>query len=179
MGSGRAGIVVDVGCASHEGDGSIEPLVERFKPEVLFGFDPQVYPVMYPVNETTVVLRNEVAWVKNGRMRFDGEGLGAHVVDKGGKLTKCIDIVQFVAKEGRRPLYLKLDCEGSEYEIVKSLIKHRVDATIDLLMIEWHCGSCHHGIWSHALSCDYLEEAEALASGLEQQLACPYERWEA
>jgi FkbM family methyltransferase len=173
-----SGIVIDVGCATHGGDRSIEPLIERFHPEVLFGFDPQVFECMYVTDGTVVVLSDKAAWTVNGRIRFDGNSLGARVVDKGGKHVRCFDLAQMIAKEGRRPLYLKLDCEGSEYPIIEKLIKTRVDATIDLLLVEWHCQSCGHGIWSHAVTCDQMEEAEAQAIALEDRLACPVERWE-
>ena len=33
-------IVVDLGCFPHRGEISIEPLVERYHPDVLYGFDP-------------------------------------------------------------------------------------------------------------------------------------------
>jgi hypothetical protein len=176
----RQGIVVDVGCATHGADRSIEPLVERFHPETLFGFDPQVYACSFDVDGTTVVLSNEAAWTMSGRVRFDGANLGAHVSaeGKGGRFVRAIDIVAFCASLVKRPLYVKLDAEGSEWPIIEALIKTRVDATIDLLLVERHCPSCRHGIWSHALSCDQMDEAEALAIGLEQQLACPVERWE-
>lgn len=185
MASGRQGIVVDVGCATHGEDRSIEPLVDQFHPEVLFGFDPQVYACEFDIDGTRVVLQDAAAWTEDGTLDFVGANLGARVAEfapgryghGGDRKVRCVDIVRFVAQlpDG---VILKLDAEGSEYPIVRKLIDEKVDSKLGKLLVEWHCPYCGHGTWSHAASCDQMDEAEALATGLESALSCPVERWE-
>lgn len=177
--------MVDVGCATHGADRSIEPLVERFHPAALFGFDPQVYACEFEIDGTRVVLDDAAAWTEDGMVDFVGANLGARVAEfapggyghGGDRRVRCIDLARFLAPLPTGAV-LKLDAEGSEYPLVEKLIETRIDATLGLLLVEWHCPFCGHGTWSHAASCDQMDEAEALAVGLEQQLACPVERWE-
>lgn len=185
MGSSRTGIVVDVGCATHGADQSIGPLIEQYRPETLFGFDPQVYDCEFDQDGTRVKLQGVAAWIFDGEIAFVGNNLGARVVEfepgayghGNDRQVKCIDIVRFVSQLPTGTI-LKLDAEGSEYPIVEKLIETRVDAGLGKLLVEWHCPFCGHGTWSHAASCDQMDEAEAMAVALEQQLACPVERWE-
>lgn len=177
VGSDRTGVVVDVGCATHGADRSIEPLVERFHPQTLLGYDPQVYPCEFDVDGTRVRLYDQAVADTNGRLRFDGQGLGARFVDTGGKYVRCVDVAEVLAPLPTGTV-LKLDAEGAEFRILERLISTRVDAGLALVLVEWHCPSCGHGVWSHAASCDQMDEAEQLAVSIESRLACPVERWE-
>jgi FkbM family methyltransferase len=185
MAGDRTGVVVDVGCATHGADRSIEPLVDRFHPAELFGFDPQVFPCEFHIEETRVQLFDLAAWTETGEVEFVGNNLGARVAEfapggyghGGDRKVKCIDLTTFLAPLPTGTV-LKLDAEGSEYPIVQKLIETRIDAALGLLLVEWHCPFCGHGTWSHAASCDQMDEAEQLAVGLDEQLACPVERWE-
>lgn len=177
MGSSGTEIVIDVGCATHGADRSVEPLVDRFHPEKLYGFDPQVHPCEFDLDGTKVKLDNAAAWVSGGRLRFDGHGLGARFVEKGGRYVRCIDLPKFIANLPTGAV-LKLDAEGSEWQLLRRLIDLRLDATLGLVLVEWHCYDCGHGIWSHAASCESMDTMEQEALEIEAQLACPHERWE-
>lgn len=170
----RTRTVVDVGSATHGGDVSIGPLIERFAPRVLYGFDPQQPSGREMISGTEVILEPWVAWTAAGTVGFSGEGLGARVGE--GVATQCFDLPAFLCTLDP-PVVLKLDCEGSEYELIPALIDTRVDVTLELLLVEWHCPECGHGAWSHRADCDSMPETEELASSLERQLACPVERW--
>jgi hypothetical protein len=65
-------IVVDLGCFPHRDEISIEPLVARFRPDVLYGFDP--WPALIEgetqVGSTRVVLRRQAAWIEDGEVEF-------------------------------------------------------------------------------------------------------------
>jgi hypothetical protein len=169
--------VVDVGCATHGADRSIEPLVERFHPELLLGYDPQVYPAEFDVDGTKVKLHDTAVSDSNGRLRFDGNGLGARFVDRGGRYVRTVDAFELVRALPAGTVF-KLDAEGAEFRILERLISTRADAALGLVLVEWHCPYCGHGVWSHAASCDQMDEAEQLAVSIEERLACPVERWE-
>lgn len=172
-------IVVDVGSATHGGDTSIEPLIEQFEPDELYGFDPQQKPGEYQLNGTKVKLQNVAAWVTTGRVSFVGSGLGGRISEDEGEPVECIDLAVFLEHQLERGgVTLKLDAEGSEYQIVDKLVKLDLDERLDELLVEWHCPWCGHGIWSHAEACEYMEEAEQVARDYEARLRCKHVRWE-
>ena len=65
-------IVVDLGCFPHRDEISIEPLVRRYRPDVLYGFDP--WPALVE-GETEwkglrVILARKAAWIADGEIEF-------------------------------------------------------------------------------------------------------------
>ena len=172
-------IVVDVGSATHGGDVSIEPLIEQFEPDEFYGFDPQQQPVEYQLNGTKVKLQNVAAWTHTGRVHFAGNNLGARVTEDEGPEVECIDLAVFLEHQLERGgVILKLDAEGSEYPLLDKLIALGLDEQLDEILVEWHCPECHHGGWSHAISCESMDETEALARQYEARLRCKNTRWE-
>jgi len=151
-------------------------LIDRFQPSVLYGFDPQSQDGQARIRGTLVVVSSAAAWIHDGAVQFEGENLGAHIVQEfGGVEVKCIDLAAFIVSLVHWPV-LKLDCEGAEYAIVEKLLAEEVG--LERLLVEWHCPECKHGIWSHAESCDQLDEAEALVRRYEAMLPFPFERWD-
>jgi hypothetical protein len=65
-------IVVDLGCFPHLDEISIEPLVARFRPDVLYGFDP--WPGLVEgekqLDGTRVILERKAAWIEEGEIEF-------------------------------------------------------------------------------------------------------------
>lgn len=133
-------IVIDVGCAKHGGDYSIERLIAEFQPVILYGFDPAAdfTHMLWEENGCTVSVSREAAWTWDGIVGFTIAGLGGHV-DKGGEPTKCIDLARFIFElpEGEE-IVLKADCEGGELPLLEHLIATGADKRLKLAWIEWH-----------------------------------------
>lgn len=175
-GGGVVSLVIDVGCASHGADQSIGPLIERFRPDRLIGMDPQVRPSEYTAYGTKVTLWQMAAWTHNGMVGFVGDNLGARV-DETGTEVPCIDFPLWLVDQPVNSI-VKMDCEGSEYALLERMYEIGADLPLQLLLVEWHCSWCGHGVWSHAESCENREASEARALRWEAKLRCPVERWE-
>jgi hypothetical protein len=135
-------IVIDVGCARYGGDYSIERLIEKFEPDVLYGFDPSWEPEMYDFasNPTPVIVSTEVAWTRRGLVPFMVDGLNGQVGDADfWPRLRCIDLARFIRNlpDGDE-IILKMDCEGSEYDLLEHLMNKGVDERLSLAWIEWH-----------------------------------------
>lgn len=158
-------IVVDIGCAEypeHPNDKSIVPLIDRFRPERLLGFDPRAVDADYRYGGCDVSVRSCAVWVEDGMIPFemDGRGIVATLaVD--GKLVPCVDIVS-VIDELDGPVVLKLDCEGTEYALLERLHHSGLDATLKLILVEWH---------------EYGDLPEQRRDSLLESLRCPVEEW--
>ena len=65
-------IVVDLGCFPHRHEVSIETLVKRYRPRVLYGFDP--WPGLIEgetrLNGTRVILERKAAWIEDGVIEY-------------------------------------------------------------------------------------------------------------
>jgi hypothetical protein len=133
-------VVIDVGCARYGGDYSIERLIEEFHPRILYGFDPSWRANMYQPEEgtqTVVWTSTEAAWTHDGVVRFTVGGLGGQVTTTGPELP-CIDLAKFILELGDDDIVLKMDAEGSEYELLDHLIATSADTRLKLAWIEWH-----------------------------------------
>ena len=137
-------IVIDVGCARYGGDYSIERLIEKFEPDVLYGFDPawedSMYEPIINVYKTDVIVSREVAWIRNGQVRFMLDGLNGQVGDADfWPLVRCMDLARFIRRfPTADEIILKLDCEGSEYDLLEHLIATGTDERLSLAWVEWH-----------------------------------------
>jgi FkbM family methyltransferase len=173
-------IVVDLGCFPHRDEISIEPLLERFRPEVLYGFDP--WPALVEgetrVGDTRVVLRRAAAWIEEGEVEFarvgglrgwdstvmrakneKGEWSGA------GKIIRvpCFDFSAWL-RELAKPAVVKLDVEGAEFPILEKLVEDGTDELVATLLVEWHDDKMP----------DHAERRAALV----EALRCPVVPWE-
>lgn len=171
-------IVVDVGCYPHGKDVSVEPLIERFTPGLLFGYDP--YPLLEEgithVGETTCLFERTAAWVTTGQLALGVSGIRSSTtigypfieplswVD-----VPCFDLAQRllayceIAKLREREIILKLDCEGAEYTILPHLIDQGADRRLALLLVEWHE--------------DKMKGWEGNAAEITARLNCEVELW--
>jgi FkbM family methyltransferase len=173
-------IVVDLGCYPHRDEISIEPLVERYRPDVLYGFDP--WPALVEgeseLDGTRVVLRRKAAWIEDGEIEF------AHVRGLRGwdstvmrdKNThdewsrpdavirvSCFDFSSWV-RELAEPPIVKLDVEGAEFPILQKLVDDGTDVLVAELLVEWHD--------------DKMPEHAGRRDELVSALRCPVSPWE-
>jgi FkbM family methyltransferase len=181
-------IVLDLGCYPHGHEISIERLIERYMPDVLYGFDP--YPalregVTYQTIErhgaghhtVTVNLRCKAAWT------FDGEiemalVAGARAWDSTvmrdknsrrewdeGEIVSvpCFDLAAFVSDLPRGDLIVKMDIEGAEFPLLDHLVVSGADALVDLCLVEWHD--------------EKMGYRRELRDELRGRLHCPLEEW--
>ncbi len=173
-------IVVDLGCFPHRDEISIEPLVERFRPEMLYGFDP--WPALVEgeteLDGTRIVLARKAAWIEDGEIEFAlVRGLRAWdstvMREKNSKgewgtagdviRVPCFDFSAWVRTLPEPPV-VKLDVEGAEFPILEKLVADGSDALVAELLVEWH----------DALMPDHGARKAALLDALR----CPVSPWE-
>lgn len=163
-------IVVDLGCCSYERVGrledSIHTLIKRFKPAVLFGFDPHpgLMDGVGRVYGTTVVTSRRAAWTDNGLIHLELQGNCTHVVDNSGT-TQAFDIADWVRALPEAKMVLKMDVEGAEYVLLPHLIEEGLMDRFSRLLIEWHTGEWAHG---------YESDRDIILAEIE----CPVEEWQ-
>jgi hypothetical protein len=182
--------VVDVGCFPHGHEVSVETLIDRFCPEVLYGFDP--WPELMEGEQTVrlervgaavprevrVVLARKAAWVADGLIEIalvGGERAWDSTVMREknsrrewqqGEITKvaCFDFPAWVEGLPEGDLIVKLDAEGAEFPLLDALHERGVDGRVSLLLVEWHDAK---------MNGQFAVERERLL-GL---LRCPVEEW--
>ena len=154
-------VVVDLGCANHNNIDSIRLLAKRFKPDVIYGFDP-----LLPLNttrwhgRTKVVRQQKAAWTHDGVVDFRDDGVASCVIGPDGptlreemrlqdsvapRWVECFDLAAWLYEMGDQHRLLpgdhvvvKMDVEGAEYTLLHHLMKTGAIGVIDLLLIEWH-----------------------------------------
>lgn len=165
-------IVVDVGCKTFGAEESMVKLVERFQPEILFGFDPhpELVEGVRCERDTLVVTRRAAAGVGNTAVGYRQEGTRsrARITQPGicgpeEVFVPCFDLAVFLAALPPGHV-LKLDCEGAEYPLLEHLIMAGGDERCSVLLVEWH----HRG----------EEKFEAQRRMLLGALRCPVEEWQ-
>lgn len=138
-------IVVDVGCANH-GIDSIAPLLERFQPSVLYGFDPNVEDAVYEQDGARVELSHLAAWVHDGTVAFRPDR-SASQVDQDGNEVHCFNFAAWLeALLEKDEVVVKLDCEGSEFALIAAMRHWRQLDRLKMLLVEWHF-PCHVEAW--------------------------------
>jgi FkbM family methyltransferase len=148
-------IVVDLGCKDYGSQDSVASLVDEYKPDRLYGFDP------HPNLEETVTwsdgvrveLRRQAAWLNDGLIPFH-ENITRSQVGTGDYQVPCFDFSAWLANLDEHVI-LKMDVEGAEYELLERMLADGTDKLIDELVIEWH------------------EDDRGLAS----RLSCPIRQW--
>ncbi len=163
-------IVVDLGCQRHGNDYSIEPLVKRFEPEVLLGFDPAATPLCYQLEGTEIVIAASAAWVNDGTVKFSGAGDEATVVRSSNawngseRTVPCFDFSKWLSRLHTLKVIVKMDIEGAELPILEKIIEDGTDDRISLLILEWHDGM-------------FDESYAGRRVEVEAALRCPVEVW--
>ena len=165
-------IVVDVGAQTWPGFGrysgveeSTYTLCERFRPEVLFAFDP--HPTFGEGIERygrdprferrrrrlgqppdTVIVRKQIAaWTEDGFVDFHDCGIGSGVGEPGSSAAAvpCFNLVAWLKTLPLEGAILKLDCEGAEYPLLWSIYNNALDLQIAKVLVEWHPGEHPRG----------------------------------
>ena len=147
-------IVVDLGCFPHRDEISIEPLIRRYRPDVLYGFDP--WPGLvegeWELDGTRVILERKAAWIEDGEIEFARvpgfrawnstvmraknsrrEWSGAGEVIR----VPCFDFSSWLRGLPEPPV-VKLDVEGAEFPIMERMVEQGTDALVSELLVEWH-----------------------------------------
>lgn len=131
-------IVVDLGCYEHEVSDSVDYLVARFRPALLYGFDPLLErDHTRLVKRTRCVLRASAAWVHTGTLALHRNGTGTRVLEPGEDVP-CFDLAEFVRDLPPTRIVLKLDVEGAEYPLLERLHAQGLDSRLEVVLVEWH-----------------------------------------
>ena len=177
-------IVIDVGCAEYGGDFSIRRLVDEFAPEILYGFDPN--PAIrhgagepWWIGDTKILIEQKAAWTEDGEIGYLEDGLNSCLTYReDAPKVPCVDLATFITElwsvkymrdeggewERDEPkIILKMDAEGSEYDVLPHLMLRGADELLDLAIIEWH----ERGI----------ERAKERRNVIEKEFACPIREW--
>ncbi len=137
-------IVIDIGCSDRWDDESTVKLIERYQPDVYYGFDPDPNGKEGSILglRITIHFARKAAWTYDGTIgyqeaghdgirSFTGEGLGTEV--------ECFDLASFV-KGFTVPVILKIDAEGAEAVLVPHLIATGAIDNVERLLLEVHDG---------------------------------------
>jgi hypothetical protein len=164
-------IVVDLGCCSYQRgnqlEDSIQTLIKRFKPTVLFGFDPHpaLPDTVGQVYGTTVITSRRAAWTYDGDIGLALQGNCTHVHIDEEVRTKAFDIASWIRTLPEARIVLKVDVEGAEYVLLPHLIAHGLMDRFSHVLVEWHSGELANG---------YESDREAILAGI----PCPVEEWQ-
>jgi FkbM family methyltransferase len=173
-------IVVDLGCFPHRDEISIEPLVRRYRPDVLYGFDP--WPALIEgeteLEGTQVILARKAAWIADGEIEF-ARVRGLRAWDStvmreknsrsewsgSGEIIRvpCFDFSSWLRTLPEPPI-VKFDVEGAEFPILEQMADTGADALVTELLVEWHDDKM----------VDFPERKAAVLA----RLQCPVTSWE-
>ena len=164
-------IVVDLGCCSYQlgnrVEDSIQTLIRRFKPAVLFGFDP--HPALTEkvgtVYGATVITSRRAAWTHDGVAGLTLESNCTHIDLDEEQTTKVFDLASWIRALPDTNIVLKMDVEGAEYVLLPHLIEQGLMDRFSRVLVEWHEGRYAHG-WESA--------REPILAGI----PCEVEEWQ-
>ncbi len=134
-------IVIDVGCFTFSPrEDSVQRLIDRFDPRILFGYDPLGEDTITSRGNTMLVLRRAAAYWKAALtvgVVVDGNRTS---ITPNGVTERYVPAVNLPAliQALPRPLVLKLDCEGCEFPLLHRIRALNLDRTLDLVLVEWH-----------------------------------------
>ncbi len=133
-------IVVDLGCHSYDPSySSLHILVREYDPDMIYGFDAN--PTM--VGDVTVIddcpadVQNKAAWLYDGTVRFCDRGMGSFLGDMCDQHVPCFDFSAWLATLPG-DVVVKMDIEGSEYELLDRMLEDGTAGKVKELLVEWH-----------------------------------------
>lgn len=171
LGSFDTDIVVDLGCCSFQHgqyvEDSIQALIKRFAPRILFGFDPHpgLPDAVGQVHGTTVVTSRRAAWTHNGEVGLSLQGDCTHVDLDEKQRAKAFDLAAWIRTLPQARIVLKVDVEGAEYVLLPHLIDQGLMDRFSHVLVEWHDGSYANG---------FAADRESILARIE----CPVEEWQ-
>ena len=144
-------IVVDVGCYAHNNrdTDSITALCQKFRPELLYGFDPLAADTLHMFEQTgtLVATRQLAAWTRDGEVRFTSAGMQSSVerppaspsTEAHGtpEMVPCFDLASWL-RTLPGDVILKIDAEGAEIPLLRRLVAKGVDSRLALVLVEEH-----------------------------------------
>lgn len=119
-----------------------------FEPNPLVGLEDKINMPSLNIN----IIRKAV-WTKNGTVRFglygpEGTSQGCLVEETGGSVTyrdyhsnvevECLDIYEFISNLGDVDIYIKMDIEWSEYQVIEDMLNRGWPSNIKKMWVEWH-----------------------------------------
>ena len=169
-------IVVDLGCCSYARgnrvEDSIQTLVRRFKPAVLFGFDPHpsLLEAVGNVYGATVITSRKAAWTSDGDIGVAVNSNCTHVVPtrpwgNGLGVASAFDLAAWVKTLPDTKIVLKVDIEGAEYVLLPHLIEEGLIDRFSRILVEWHMGDLANG---------YESDRQSILG----EIQCPVEEWQ-
>lgn len=171
-------IVVDLGCKTYGEDASLIPLIERFRPETMYGFDPLLdHDTTARIDNTRLELRAKAAWLREGTIRL-GIGAPFHldatvVADKNDRdewaqtiEVPCFDFSHWLDNLAER-VVLKLNVEGAEFPLLERLFADGTVDQVESLIVAWH---------DERLGGDYPVRRQKLEVGFADR-GVPVEEW--
>lgn len=164
-------IVIDLGCLGWPKQGGVEdsiiPLVQRFHPRVLFGFDlhPALQERVGDFEGTLVITSRRAAWTHEDYVGFNAQGNCTHVDDSEVARAKAFDLAAWVRTLPEARIVLKVDVEGAEYVLLPHLIRSGLIDRFSRILVEWHDDQYANG---------YEVDREEIISSFE----CPWEEWQ-
>lgn len=167
-------IVVDLGCCTRAGDDSVRPLIRRYKPDVLYGFDPGAKDRTEFINGTRCEFRAMAAWTYYGTIEM-GVGSGQHLCDTlvrdygyGGPWQRVDQVPCFNFADWldalEEPAVVKMNIEGGEFDLLEHVLDRDADWNVLEWLIAWHDGR---------LPAEYSERRKAI----EARLRAPAKSW--
>lgn len=166
--------LVDVGFVQYGPEVSLRPLIRRFKPDYVYGFDPlYTHPATIGSFEgTRALLAAQAAWTRDGVLTLSNpSGVIATAMHTSENFlhataitVPCFDFVWWLRRQ-RGCLVVKLDVEGAEFPLLQALLNAGLDTRIGRLLVEWH---------ERYLPSGY----RAWRDRLETELRCPIEEWQ-
>jgi hypothetical protein len=133
-------IVVDLGCQTYGTEESVLRLIERFNPQILYGFDPhpETPDAVKVIGGTTVVTARKAAWVIDGARSVHVDATKTRIAGDGELLVQTFDLAAWLFTLPRIPTVLKMDVEGAEYELLPHLAHRMADRLLERVLVEWH-----------------------------------------
>lgn len=134
-------IVVDLGCATIGTEESVLKLTRRFRPLLLFGFDPLVTPGQRVVDSTVIIESAAAAWTCDGFVSWHADTTRSRVVsdDESAVAVQAFDLNAWLrVLPSTAEVLLKLDVEGAEYPLLERLHDDGLDEGLNRVIVEWH-----------------------------------------
>ncbi len=133
-------IVVDLGCYAHGKHNSIDSLIAKYEPDVLFGYDPHpdVKEGVFDVFGTTVIIANAAAWTDDFGVCLQVDGVCTAIIADGEPVAS-FDFSAWLATLPREAdIIVKMDIEGAEYRLLPALHDSGMDKRLSLVVLETH-----------------------------------------
>ena len=168
--------VIDLGSETHGYEESLFTLIERLKPERVYAFDPLGPDEDISSRGVEIHRSSKAAWTFDGEISFGvGSQDAMNATAVRGKIragewkeiirVPCFDFAAFLLRFDE-PVYVKMDVEGAEYDILEKVIASGADKHISFLTVEWH---------DHQFS--QMEKYSRRRVEIIRNLSCPNDTW--